>query len=208
MAEEKKKFGHGGKRPGAGRPRTYSKLITFRAQKDVAAYIEQHPNKSKFLQSCIIRNMMADDSVRLKGIGDLIKATDVKPLTLPMVDLRVVAGFPIPLDNDDQPEDVDILSTMCPHPENNIIVQVTGDSMIDADIHSGDKLIVDRSKREPDKKDIAICELNGEYTVKRVDMEGDHGYLIPANPKYPKIEVKPTDELNIWGVVTYIIHKA
>lgn len=198
----------GGRRPGAGRPRTYSKLIAFRASKEVAAYIEQHPNKSKLIQDCIIRNMVAENSTHLTGLGKAVEMSKVKTVSLPMVDLKVVAGFPVPLDNDEAVETTDLGEMLCPHPESEYMIKVTGDSMIDADIHEGDILIVDRRNRIPNDKQIAICELNGEYTVKRVAVEGDHGFLIPANPKYPRIEVKSTDEFSVWGVVTYIIHRA
>lgn len=208
MSEEKKHTGRGGRRPGAGRPRTYSKLMALRVRKDVAEYIEQHPNKSKFIQSCVIKNMMSEESNHLKDIGDAIPATEIKPISLPLVDLKVVAGFPIPLDNSEYAPETNMLQLLCPHPESNYLIQVTGDSMIDADIHSGDVLIVDRSNNEPTEKDIAICELNGEYTVKRVHHDKNHAYLVPANPNYPRIEIKPSDEFRVWGIVTYIIHKA
>lgn len=206
--EEKNNEQQNTKRRGPGRPRTYSKLMAFRVQKDVAAYIEQHPNKSKFIQTCVVRNMIAENSAQLKNLGKVIPATDIKPVSLPMIDLKIVAGLPIPLDNQEQSQDTDILQVMCPHKESCYMINVTGDSMIDADIHSGDVLVVDRSNRNPSEKEIAICELNGEYTVKRVSLDGDHGYLIPANPNFPKIEIKPTDSFNVWGTVTYIIHKA
>lgn len=210
MAEKKKKKkdGRGGARPGAGRPRTYSKLMAFRAPKEVAAYIEQHPNKSKLITDCIIRNMVAENSAHLKGLGKAVPANDAKTVTMPLVDLSVVAGFPIPLDNSEQTEDVDILQRLCPHKGSNYLIHVTGESMIDADIHSGDILVVDRRVRKPTEKQIAICEVNNEYTVKRVKKEGDKCYLIPANPNFPRIEVKPTDNFHVWGIVTYIIHKA
>lgn len=208
MDEEQKHHGRGGARPGAGRPRTYSKLLAFRAPKEVAEYIEKHPNKSKLINSCIIRNMAAENAASLKDLGRLIPAGDVNPVSVPLVDLSVVAGFPVPLDNSEQTEDVELLQRLCPHKDTSYLVHVTGDSMIDADIHSGDILVVDSSVREPSEKQIAICEVNSEYTVKRVKHEEGNCYLIPANPKYPRIEVKPTDNFHVWGIVTYIIHKA
>lgn len=206
MPEEQKHTGRGGKRRGAGRPRTYSKLMAFRARKDVAAYIEKQPNKSQFIQNCIIRTINTESTKKLEEIA--VPATNIKPLTLPMVDLKIVAGFPIPLDNSEHTQDTELLQALCPHKESCYMIRVTGNSMIDADIHSGDILVVDRSNRMPTEKQIAICELNGEYTVKRVERDGDHGFLVPANPDYPRIEIKPNDEFSVWGTVTYIIHKA
>lgn len=170
--------------------------------------MEQHPNKSKLINECIVRNMMAEKSAHLNGVGNLVPAADVQPVTMPMVDLSVVAGFPVPLDNSEYTEDVEMLQTLCPHKGSSYLVHVTGDSMIDADIHSGDILVVDNSVHEPDERQIAVCEVNNEYTVKRVKYEGGNCYLIPANPNFPRIEVKPSDSFRVWGIVTYVIHKA
>lgn len=213
MAEENKYHGRGGARPGAGRPRTYSKLLAFRAPKEVAAYVEQHPNKSKLITDCIVKNMIAENTVHLKGmhlngLGNAIPSEKAKTVDMPLVDLSVVAGFPVPLDNSEQAEEVNVLQRLCPDRNTSYLVHVTGNSMIDADIHSGDILVVDNSVHEPSEKQIAICEVNNEYTVKRVKHEDGKCYLIPANPDFPRIEVKPTDNFHVWGIVTYIIHKA
>ena len=52
-----------------------------------------------------------------------------------------------------------------------------------------------------------MCELNGEYTLKRFVKEDGQGWLVPANPNYPRIKITPEDEFSIWGTVTYIIHR-
>ena len=57
------------------------------------------------------------------------------------------------------------------------------------------------------EKQIAVCELNGEYTLKRVRKKDGNVWLVPANPEYPEIEVTDGDDFSVWGVVTYIIHK-
>ena len=87
------------------------------------------------------------------------------------------------------------------------VLRAKGDSMIDAHIFDGDVLIVDKSNRNPSEHEVAVCELNGEYTVKRLVRREGRGWLVPANPAYPEIEVKPEDEFNVWGTVTYTIHK-
>ena len=77
MAEEKGK--RGGARPGAGRPKTDSKLIAFRVPKEMATYIEQHPNKTKFIKTCIERNMAAQKNNDIeKKLGNLIPASQMK----------------------------------------------------------------------------------------------------------------------------------
>lgn len=79
--------------------------------------------------------------------------------------------------------------------------------MIDAGVISGDIVIVDKSNRNPTPKEIAVCELNGEFTLKHFIEEDGKGWLVPANPDYPRLKVTPEDDFSIWGTVTYIIHK-
>ena len=79
--------------------------------------------------------------------------------------------------------------------------------MIEAGIYDGDILIVDKSNRSPSERQAAMCELNGEYTVKHVIKDGEDLWLVPANPDYPRIKIEDGDEFSVWGVVTYVIHK-
>lgn len=191
----------GGRREGAGRPKTDSRLYAFRAASDLAAFIDSHADKTAFIRRCIER----ERSRRLPGM--VYAATAVREMTLPMFDVKVVAGFPIPLDNDEMAHDVELLRVLCPHPEASYLVRVQGDSMVEAGIASGDIIIVDKSRREVSDQDVAVCELNGEYTVKRFVRRDGRGFLVPANPAYPEIEVKEGDDFSVWGVVTYIIHR-
>lgn len=143
------------------------------------------------------------------ALGDAIPASRVKPMHVPFFDqTRVVAGFPIPLDNDERAQDIEILSMLCPHPEASYLIRVQGNSMIDAGILSGDIVIVDKSRRDPSPKEIAVCEINGEYTLKHFVREGGKAWLVPANPEFHRMEITNEDEFSIWGTVTYIIHKA
>lgn len=203
MTEIKKR---GGKREGAGRPRTDSKLYTFRAPKEMAAYIDAQENKTDLFKSCIARTMVEDDS-NLENFGTIYPATRVKDLKLPFFDIGIVAGFPIPLDNDEKSQDIEVLKMLCPYPESSYLIRVEGDSMIDAGIESGDIVIVDKSNRNPSESEVAVCEFNGEYTLKRFVKRNGCGWLVPANPDYPEIKVTPDDSFSIWGTVTYIIHK-
>lgn len=137
----------------------------------------------------------------------MIPASRVKPLTLPFCELKVMAGFPVPLDNDEMAQDVELLRLLCPHPESSYLVRIQGNSMVGAGIYDGDIIIVDKSNRNPSEQEIAVCELNGEYTVKRVVRKDGKGWLMPANPDYPAIEIRPCDDFSVWGTVTYVIHK-
>ena len=82
--------------------------------------------------------------------------------------------------------------------------RVCGDSMIGAGIDDGDLLIIDRSL-DPENGKIAICLIDGDFTVKRVKKEKQKFYLMPENKKYSPIEVKEENELIIWGIVSYVI---
>lgn len=211
----------GGKRPGAGRPRGTGRLYAFRADGDVADYIDSHENKTDFIRECIRHRMDAAQTspaehlsehsaaqpAPIRQLGTVMPATRVKPLTLPFFDIKVVAGFPIPLDNDQLAQDIEVLRMLCPHPDASYLIRVQGMSMIDAGVHDGDLVIVDKSIRHPTEKQIAVCELNGEYTLKRVLKRADGLWLVPANPDFPEIPITDGDDFRVWGVVTYIISK-
>lgn len=204
---EKKKDRRGGARPGAGRPKGDSKLYAFRCPGNIAALIDAQPNKTEFIRDSITSALRSKQAA-LADLGEIIPATHISTTHLPFFDQRVVAGFPVPLDSDERSQDIDILGMLCPHPEASYLIRVNGDSMIDAGILSGDIVIVDKSNRNPSAREIAVCELNGEFTLKHFVKEGSQGWLIPANPAYPKFPITQEDDFSIWGTVTYIIHKA
>lgn len=203
--EEKNR--RGGRRSGAGRPRGDSRMYSFRAPGALADRIDEQPDKTTFIRRSIERALDEQERGPV-SIGNVISASAVQPLSLPFFDTRVVAGFPVPLDNDERSQDIDILRLLCPHPESSYLIRVNGDSMIDAGIISGDIVIVDKSRRDPTPREIAVCELNGEFTLKHFVEEDGRGWLVPANPDYPRFPVTPEDDFSIWGTVTYIVHKA
>ena len=204
---EDKKSRRGGARPGAGHPKGDSRMISFRAPGPLAEQLEGMENRTEFIRQALAW------AVRERGHhpgfpGHAVPAGSVRPLSLPYYDISVVAGFPVPLDNDERSQDIDILSMLCPHPEASYLIRVSGNSMVDAGVLSGDIVIVDKSKRNPTPHEIAMCELNGEYTLKHFVLEEGQGWLVPANPEYPRIRITPDDDFSVWGTVTYIIHKA
>lgn len=141
-------------------------------------------------------------------LGDIYSAMNVRSFTLPMFDnASFVAGFPLTLDTDEQAQNIDILRMLCPNPEASYLIKVKGDSMIDAGISDGDIIIVDKSNRNPTEHEVAVCEYNGEYTIKHVVQNEGKMWLVPANPQYPRIEILEKDDFSVWGVVTYTIHK-
>ncbi len=130
------------------------------------------------------------------------EATDKCPR--PLYQATVSAGFPSPAE-DYLESQLDLNKYLINNPAATYFVRVTGDSMIDAGIHSGDLLIVDRSA-EPADKNVVIANLNGELTVKRIRLQNGSVTLVPANQNFAPQTVKPDMQLEIWGVVQHVIH--
>ena len=122
----------------------------------------------------------------------------------PLFLIPVSAGFPSPADNYIENR-LDLNKHLIRHPAATFFVKVKGDSMIEAGIHSGDILIVDRALEATDKK-VVIAVIDGELTVKRIRITEGRIFLLPENRDYSPTEI--TDEVNfeIWGVVTNVIH--
>ena len=125
-------------------------------------------------------------------------------LELPYADAGVRAGFPSP-GQDYINESIDLNRDLIRHPTATFYARVVGDSMAHEGIEEGDILVVDRAL-EPINGDLAVCCLDGEFTLKRLKIR-DNGsiVLMPSNPRYEPIEVGPDNELMIWGVVSYTI---
>jgi DNA polymerase V len=123
-----------------------------------------------------------------------------------MVSAKVNAGFPSPAD-DHLERSIDLNEELIRNPASTFFVRVTGESMKDAGILSGDVLVIDRSKTPVDRQ-IVIAMVDGGFTVKRFRKRGDKIFLEAENPDFKPIEVTENQELTIWGAVTYIIHKA
>lgn len=118
----------------------------------------------------------------------------------------VAAGFPSPA-GDYIEKRLDLNEHLIRNPAATFFVRADGDSMRDAGIASGDILVVDRAL-EPRSGNIVVAALDGELTVKRLRREAGRLYLAPENPDYPPLEIPPEASLYVWGVVTYVIHKA
>ncbi len=115
----------------------------------------------------------------------------------------IPAGFPSPA-LDYLEERIDLDKELIPHPLSTFIVECTGDSMIGAFIPSKARLVVDRSMTATNGS-IVVAILNGEFTVKFL-RKNDHAcWLVPANSKYPEIKITADMDMQVWGVVTYII---
>lgn len=126
-------------------------------------------------------------------------------IELPLFLESVSAGFPSPAD-DYLENRLDLNDYLIRNPAATFFVRVTGDSMIDAGIHSGDILVVDRSLTPKDGS-VVIAVIDGELTVKRILQKKNKIYLLPENNSFKPIEITSEMHFEVWGVVSYVIHK-
>ncbi len=117
----------------------------------------------------------------------------------------ITAGFPSPAD-DFKEVRISLDKTLVKNGDATFYARVKGQSMIGAGIDNGDLLIVDKSL-EPQNNKIAVCFVDGEFTVKRLKIEKDIIYLMPENDDYQPIKVTKENQLVIWGVVTYVVKR-
>ena len=117
----------------------------------------------------------------------------------------ISAGFPSPAD-DFKETRISLDRELVKNKEATFYARVSGDSMVGAGLDDGDLLVIDRSLN-PENGKIAVCLVDGEFTVKRIKKEKKKLYLMPENKKYKPIELKEENELIIWGVVEYVIKK-
>ena len=127
------------------------------------------------------------------------------PLALPLFAHSVRAGFPSPAD-DYVARTLDLNEHLIAHQEATFLLRAKGHSMSGAGIQDGDLLVVDRSLN-PAHRAVVIAVVDGEFTVKRLDKRGGCVRLLPENPEFSPIEFKDGQELQIWGVVTSVIHR-
>ena len=152
---------------------------------------------------------------------------DKKETLAPMMESGVHAGFPSPA-QDYINSFIDLNKELVRHPAATFFARVVGDSMVDADVNEGDVLVVDKSI-EPKEGDMAVCFIDGEFALKYISfrdpadvshtvkasrpgvsydiLKHQRIWLLPANEKYPPIEVTESNDFTVWGVVTYVIKK-
>ncbi|WP_353777477.1 translesion error-prone DNA polymerase V autoproteolytic subunit [Winogradskyella sp. 3972H.M.0a.05] len=121
------------------------------------------------------------------------------------VDSGISAGFPSPAD-DFKEQRLSLDDELIKNKEATFFARVSGQSMIDAGLDDNDLLVIDRSL-EPEHNKIAVCFIDGEFTVKRLRVESDGVWLQPENPNYKPIKVTEDNEFIIWGIVTNVIKK-
>jgi DNA polymerase V len=134
---------------------------------------------------------------------DIYSALSDSELSLPLVPGGINAGFPSPA-MDFMDLSIDMNKHLIKHPSATFYGRVKGESMRDVGINDGDLLVIDKSIEATDGK-IAICYLDGEFTIKRIKMEKDCCWLMPANEQFQPIKVTADNDFLIWGIVTHVI---
>ena len=130
---------------------------------------------------------------------------DEKASGLQFFEGRVQAGFPSPAQGE-YADTIDLNRALITNPAATFCARVIGNSMVDAGINEGDLLIIDRSLT-PHDGNIAVCFVDGDFTVKRLSVRDDGIYLTPANAKFPELRVSEDSNFQVWGVVSHIIKK-
>ena len=126
-------------------------------------------------------------------------------LALPFAE-AISAGFPSPA-ADYLELSLDLNKELIKNASSTFCGRVKGNSMIDAGIHDGDILVIDKSI-EPANNQKAVCYIDGEFTIKTLKVSKGKVWLQPANKDYAPIEISPEDNFTVWGIVTHVIHKA
>lgn len=133
------------------------------------------------------------------------RADTTTELSLIFADDGIRAGFPSPA-QDYISETIDLNRELVRHPSATFYARVTGDSMSGEGIEDGDLIVIDKSLT-PEDGDLAVCCVNGEFTLKRLRLtaSGTRIRLMPSNPRYRPIDINPGDTFTVWGVVTHTI---
>ncbi|MBC8754836.1 translesion error-prone DNA polymerase V autoproteolytic subunit [Kordia sp. YSTF-M3] len=124
---------------------------------------------------------------------------------LEFVDEGISAGFPSPAD-DFKNKRISLDEELVKDKNTTYYARVSGESMIGAGLDNNDLLVIDKSITPKDGK-IAVCYVDGEFTVKRLKITKECVFLMPENDNYKPIKVTKDKQLLIWGIVTYVIKK-
>ena len=135
---------------------------------------------------------------------DFFKVPDVtESAYVKLVSVPVNAGFPSPAD--DYIEDtIDLPKMLIKNPSSTYVLRVKGQSMVDAGIFDKSIIVVDASL-EPVNGDIAVCIIDGDFTLKRISKVKDKLYLMPENNNFKPIEVKEGNNFEVWGILTWVL---
>jgi DNA polymerase V len=136
---------------------------------------------------------------------NFFSAEEIAEISRPYFEEGIKAGFPSPA-GDFAETSIDLNKELIQNPNATFYARVCGDSMMDMGIDDGDLLVIDKSK-EPSTGKVAVCFIDGEFTLKQIKLENDFCLLLPANKKYEPLKVNADNNFFIWGIVTYVIKK-
>lgn len=136
------------------------------------------------------------------AILDIYSSETDTQLELPFL-YGISAGFPSPA-MDFVDISIDLNRHLIKHPSATFYGRVKGESMKDAGINDGDLLIIDKSIT-PEHGKIAVCFIDGDFTLKRIKIDEQGLWLMPENESYQPIHINEASELRVWGVVSHII---
>lgn len=139
----------------------------------------------------------------MKDIKDIQPITPIEPFSVSTLGEAVPAGFPSPA-QDYVDEGIDLNRELIRHPASTFCARVAGDSMRDCGIDDGDLLIIDKALT-PKEGCVAVCFVDGEFTLKRISIRADGIWLEPANPHYPALHVTDGSNFQVWGIVSYVV---
>lgn len=137
------------------------------------------------------------------NIIDIYTADTELHIEIPFVDQGISAGFPSPA-QDFLDMSIDLNQELIKNPSSTFYGRVKGDSMKNLGIDDGDLLIIDKSLN-PTSGRIAVCFIDGEFTIKTIKIEKDFLWLVPANDNYKPIKVTEDNEFIVWGIVIHVI---
>lgn len=121
----------------------------------------------------------------------------------PFISDGIKAGFPSPAADFDESK-ISLDHVLVKNHEATFYAKADGNSMIGAGIDDGDIMVIDRSLEPRDGK-IAVCCIDGEFTVKRIKLNKEGLCLMPENKEFQSIKVTEDNKIVIWGIVTYVI---
>ncbi len=137
-------------------------------------------------------------------VSNIGESGEFEKLGIPLYSDSVNAGFPSPA-TDYCERKLDLNELCVQKPAATYFVRAQGDSMIEAGIFPGDVLVIDRSIN-PSHGDIVIAAVNGELTVKRLELQPQKR-LVPMNSNYEPVDIPEEADLEIFGVATTVIHR-
>ena len=134
---------------------------------------------------------------------DIFKLINKLEIEIPLITNGISAGFPSPA-ADFLDAGIDLNKALIKHPSTTFCGRVKGDSMKGLGIDNDDLMLIDKSL-DAKHNCIAVCYIDGDFTVKQIRIDNKTVWLVPANAKYKPVQITKDNEFLIWGIVTTVI---